>query len=878
MNPLIPAMLIAGILSTACTPDRQTPTPGIQIMNTNNTAIPEVEQVDKARYDVDAAMDASTAHKPITRYMYGEPRHYYPLLHDIDISPSPGIAGINFIHQSDGTLNIELPLRPGEAIWGGGQRLDAFNLVGRSIEVWTVDGWNALHTSYYAIPFLISSEGYGLFVNSTGLIRADIGESSPDRMTLHIPEAGADVYLFRGTPAEIAMSYTSLVGRPRRPPDWIYKPWASRNSYLGAYEIDRVVRRMRDLGMPLGVVVLEAWAESLHNFKFETRRYPDPELWIRQLHNQDVRVICWLTSSVWPGSLAHRQASERGFLVLNDDGSEHVVRWLENGRKIDFRKPEVRDWWRDLHLPLVNMGVDGFKTDGGEHMPDPFFHNQHTYYYQKAALDAFDLAGREGITFARSANPLNAGLSTYWAGDQMAEWSRLRGVVRAGLSASLAGFVFWGHDVGGYSGTPTKELYLRWLQLGVFSPILQLHGEGAREPWHFDQETLNISRFYFDVRERLLPQLITWGHHAVETGVPMLRPVVWDYPDDPRVNNLDDQYLFGPDLLIAPILDPLPLRGVYLPEGEWIDLWSGKKHTGPDTILHHANLAMFPVFARSGSESSYQNLFSEAPDLTPPPVEIALAGPKTDRGVPPVLRYWRANNDPERIVYEVRNHTSNDQVVQVQLRLPPGFSVEPAPNFSVTLAPGERQRLVWSARPPPNTPPGTHPIQILGQIGERVIRGPTVAMVISPSMKAIGLFEGGVGSIQALDGQPVNFSATYHDRNNRSLSWVDIPDSAIAEDGRIDLGQILGGDGGSTSYVHIRIPSDRARSARFLIGTGDAMTLWVNGVQIADIQAHRNVERDEDNIPARLVAGVNHVVIRISRDLGGHSLYFRMID
>ena len=874
MNLISRLILLLGLFTTACSPDRQPSTPGIPTMNTNNVETTAIEAMDATGHNA----DAPAALQAVTRYVHGDPRHRYPLLRDIDISASLDKPEVAFVHQPDGSLRITIPLEPGEAIWGGGQRLDAFNLVGRSIDIWTVDGWNELHTSYYAIPFFISSKGYGLFVNSTGLIRADIGDSSPDRLILHLPEAGADVYLFRGSPADIVLAYTSLVGRPRRSPDWIYKPWASRNSYLGAYEIDRVVRRMRDLGMPLGVVVLEAWEEGLHNFRFETRRYPEPEAWIRRLHDQDVRVVCWTTSSVWPGSLAHRQAAERDFLVLNEDGTEHVVRWLENGRKIDFRKPEARDWWRDLHLPLIAMGVDGFKTDGGEHMPDPFFHNQHTYYYQKASLDAFDLAGKEGITFARSANPLNAGLSTYWAGDQMAEWSRLRGVVRAGLSASLAGIVYWGHDIGGYSGTPTKEMYLRWLQLGVFSPIMQFHGDGAREPWHFDQEALNLSRFYFTVRERLLPHLVAWGRHAVDTGTPMLRPVVWDFPDDPRANDLDDQYLFGPDLLIAPLLDPLPLRGVYLPAGDWVDLWTGETLTGPTNLLYDANLAVLPVFARAGTESAYQDLFAEAPDLTPPPVEIVLAGPTSPRGVVPPLRYWRGNAEPERLVYEVRNHTTNDQTIRVQLRISTGFSVEPADSITMMLAPGERQRLAWSVRPPHDAPPGTHPFQIFARVGEKIIRGPTAAIVITPPMKAIGLFEGGVGSAQPMDNQPLQAAATHRGRNNRSLTWVDVPESVIHDDGRIDLGSLLGGDGGSTSYVHARIPSAHARSVRFLVGTGDAMTLWLNGTQLVDIQAHRNAERDEDSIPARLVSGVNHVVIRISRDLGGHSLYFRMVD
>jgi hypothetical protein len=230
------------------------------------------------------------------------------------------------------------------------------------------------------------------------------------------------------------------------------------------------------------------------------------------------------------------------------------------------------------------------------------------------------------------------------------------------------------------------------------------------------------------------------------------------------------------------------------------------------------------------------------------------------------------------LAYEVRNHTTENQSIQIQLLFSPGFSIETANSFTLSLAPGERQRLVWSTRPLPDARPGTHPFQLIARVGKEVIRGPSVAIVMTPPMKALGLFDGGVGSAQPLDGQPVQLGATYRGRNNRALTWVDVPHSAIHEDGRIDLGSLLGGDGGSTSYVHATIPSPRARSVRFLVGTGDAMTLWLNGQKLSEIPAHRNAERDEDSIPARLTAGINHVVIRISRDLGGHSLYFRMVD
>jgi len=814
------------------------------------------------------------------RVQVGNSTHRYELLKTITSAGKLSDQGIHSVTTQDGKIKLIIPLEKDEAIWGCGQRLDAFNLRGRKLESWTTDGWNALDTSYYAVPFFISSKGYGLFVNHPGRIEFDIGVETPDKLSIVIPDNGVELIVFRGDPATISKAYTELVGRPRSAPDWIFRLWISRNSFLGAYEVDRVVNRMSELGMPVGVVVLEAWEEQLHNFKFTTHRYPNHEKWISNLKENGVHVVCWLTSSMWPGTEVYQQAKDRDFLVLNEDGSEHVVRWLENGRKIDFRKPGAFEWWRDLHKPLVAMGVDGFKTDGGEHMPDPVFHNQHTYYYQKGSLDAFNDAGRHGVTFARSANPLNAQLGTYWAGDQNAEWSRLKAVIKGGLSTSLSGFYLWGHDIGAYTGTPTKELYIRWLQLGVFSPIMQMHGVTAREPWHFDQETVDISRFYFQVREKLLTNIIHWADLAIKEGTPILRPLVWNYPHDPMVYNLDSQFMFGPDLLVAPISDPLDMRGVYLPEGDWVDVWSGIKHTGPTSILKHAALHEIPVFARYDAFDSYRNLFADAPVRETNAITVTLAGEKNDRGIVPSLHYWKRGAEPEQIYYVVRN--SSDQVAVIETRLPatPGILVEPSTPNRFTLGPGDVQRLAYTVRPSGSLSPGTYPLRLHVRIGNGIqVNAPAVGLVISPNWKVLGLLEGSVGSDQAeIDPQKIDFNRTYAGKYGKSVSWIDIPDDALKRDGLINIEQVIGGDGYSTCYLYTTVPSTTTRKVRLLTGSGDAMTLWLNGRKILDIDGHRNSERDEDSTPVEFAAGSNHILIRISRDLGQNHLYFRVVD
>lgn len=814
------------------------------------------------------------------RLLIGHPNHRYELLKEVNAADNMDTPQIRVVESTVGKTKLVIPLARDEAIWGFGQRFDAFNVRGRTLESWTTDGWNALDTSYFAVPFYISSHGYGLFVNHPGRIEFDIGAGHPDELSIAIPDEGVELIVFKGEAATVSRAYTELVGRPRSAPDWIFRLWISRNSFLGAYEVDRVVNRMSELGMPVGVVVLEAWEEQLHNFKFTTHRYPEPEAWIRKLKERGVHVVCWLTSSMWPGSDVYHQARERDYLVLNQDGSEHVVRWLENGRKIDFRKPGSVEWWRDLHKPLVAMGVDGFKTDGGEHMPDPVFHNQHTYYYQKGTLDAFNDSGRNGVTFARSANPLNAGLGTYWAGDQLAEWSRLKAVVKGGLSTSLSGYYLWGHDIGAYSGTPTKDLYLRWLQFGVFSPIMQMHGVTAREPWHYDQETVDISQFYFQVREKLLTNIIQWAGDALTEGTPILRPLVWDFPDDVRVRNMDDEFMFGPDLLVAPMTDPLDVRGVYLPEEKWVDLWSGTTYAGATSILQKANLHQIPVFVRQRAYEEYRDLFRDAPETEQQTVTVSLAGDKNDRGIVPVLRYWKRGAEPEQVYYEVRNHLDREVVMEARLPAPSGFMVEPSTTYRFSLLPGEVQRLAYAISASGSLTPGTYPLRLqIRSLEGGNLKAPAVGMVISPAWKVIGLFDGGVGSSQpAIDPKGIHFSATHTGKHGVTVRWQDIPEDAYKSDGLINVEQVIRGDGSSTCFLYTSLTSPTARNVKFLTGTGDAMTLWLNGRELFKVDGHRNSERDEDTIVAKLAAGTNHILIRISRDLGQNHLYFRIVD
>jgi len=502
------------------------------------------------------SMSASAA-VSVWHLVKGAPAHPYPLAQPALASntwqPGAGMPGMRVEIDKTNAL-IEIALHANETLTGAGN----LNVRGTRREAWCEDSYARHDPAYFAVPFLMSSRGYGIFINCSGRVVMDCGARDPRTLRITLPEPGVDAYLFRGTPREITATYTALIGRPRPVPAWTFAPWFSRNSYMSAKEIDNVLAEGRTRGFRPGAVVLECWAESLQNFRFATDRYPNPAAWIAGLHTQGVQVVLWETPSIWTHASSYAAAVSNDFLVRNADGSELIVSWLEGGRKIDFRKPAARQWWQALHAPLIAMGVDGFKTDGGERMPDPFFHNLHPYYYQKTVLDAFTMAGRDGITFARAATPPCAGLATFWAGDQPAAWPFLPTLVRLGLDAALAGFPFWGHDIGGYAGTPSQELYVRWLQFGTFTPIMQLHGVTPREPWYFGATAERIARNCFAIRERLQPYLIATASNVYAHGAPLMRPMAWAYPQCAEAWNVTDAYLLGEALLVAPITTPAP--------------------------------------------------------------------------------------------------------------------------------------------------------------------------------------------------------------------------------------------------------------------------------------------------------------------------------
>ncbi len=820
------------------------------------------------------------------RYKNGLPTHPYPLLFDPpavtngamqpEIVSGSTLVTVGGVSITNALLTIQLA--GDEALWGFGERFDALNMRGHAIETWVVEPWGGGGKSYFAVPFFISSKGYGLFVNCTGRVKFDCGATNPEELRIWLPEAGTDVFVFHGTPREIVEQYTQLVGRPQPVPDWFFQPWISRNSYLSEYEIDRVIDKMDEYHLKAGAVVLEAWAQGLQNFKFEERRYPNPKEWIAKLHARGYHVLCWETPSLWDSASTYPEAKKNGYLVLNPDGTELRVDWLENAVKMDFRKAAARDWWTKLHEPLIEMGVDGFKTDGGERAPDPWFHNVHPYYYQRAVLDAFKALGKSnGVTFARSASAPCAGNVAFWAGDQNSTWNEFPKVVRAGVTAALSGFSLWGHDIGGYAGTPTKKLYIRWLELGAFSPIMQMHGTTPREPWFYDDETLRIAKFYFDVRAALQPYILATAKESFAHGTPILRPLLWAFPDDRATWDIDDEFLFGDDLLVAPVLGEPDDRKIYLPAGEWVDAWTKQSYSGPRTITYHADLSVIPVLIKKASIAKLDNLLPALLRDDRGEVVIDLGGATNERGIVPPQRVVRGQ-PYEKVFLAIRNRGVADVSGDVSLGLPEGFSALPGGTQHFTAPAQGEGRVAFYISWPDSLPVGSYPIETRGDFGPVPVTGPMVTLVKPPHWHVLGLFSGGVGSSNALDRAAVDLNKYYTGRDGREVHWQEVNRDAVRPDGYVDFGKVIGENGGSTCFGYATIDSPEPKRARFLVGSGDALTIWLNGQQVFQKLAHRSPLVDEDAVDVDLRQGANDVLVKISRDIGPNGLYFRVVS
>lgn len=508
-------------------------------------------------------------------------------------------------------MAISFRIKPDEAFIGCGESFTDINKRGQKLNLWMCDPKGTMNRSMYKpVPLYISSEGYGIFVHTSAPVTLDLGHSYSAAQTIYVGESLVDLFVFLGTPYEILREYTHLTGKSPVPPLWSFGLWMGRISYFTQKEVMDVAKKLRDNKIPCDVIHIDVgWFEVNWrcNYEFSKSRYPNPKEMMQKLRDDNFRVCIWQMPYFNPNNSLYEIIVEKGYAITDSDGNLPTEDAI-----IDFSNPEACKWYQGHLKKMFNMGASSIKADFGEAAPlNGAFHSgksgavEHNLYpvrYQKAIYDAGRQAGVDFMIWARSGWAGSQRYPIHWGGDSETSNDGMASSLRGGLSLGASGFTFWSHDIGGFVKKSSPELYLRWLAFGMFTSHARCHGHPPKEPWEFGQEFVNSFRKIVETRYSLMPYIYSEAVTSSCDGLPLLRALSIDYPEDPLVWNIDNEYLFGSSLLVAPIFyDKEESRYVYLPKGNWIDFQTGMAYTGGrGYIIKHEELPII-ILVKDGS-------------------------------------------------------------------------------------------------------------------------------------------------------------------------------------------------------------------------------------------------------------------------------------
>ena len=493
-------------------------------------------------------------------------------------------------------------LSPGEKLFGCGESFTQLDKRGQKVVLWANDA-NGVETGrmYKPIPFFLSNRGYGMFVHTSAPATFDFGASYGNTNALLLGDDALDLFVFLGEPKDILNEYTTLTGKPSMPPLWSFGLWMSRITYFSEDETRAVAAKLRQNRIPSDVIHLDTgWFENdwRCDYKFSTTRFKDPAKMIADLKRDGFHISLWQLPYFVPKNSLFPEILAKGLAVRDGKGNlpyEDAV--------LDFTSPATVQWYQDKIAGLLKMGVGAIKVDFGEAAPltgiyangrSGFYeHNLYPLRYNKAVADITRQVTGENIIWARSAWAGSQRYPLHWGGDSGAQDSSMAATLRGGLSFGLSGFTFWSHDIGGFAAKTPEELYRRWMPFGMLTSHSRCHGTPPKEPWEYSAAFMDDFRRADELKYRLMPYIYAQSKDASERGLPMVRALFIEYPGDPGSWQVEDEYLFGSDILVAPLMETgTSGRDVYLPPGQWIDYQTGKVHAGG---WHNIQAGQIPV-------------------------------------------------------------------------------------------------------------------------------------------------------------------------------------------------------------------------------------------------------------------------------------------
>ena len=501
-------------------------------------------------------------------------------------------------------------LAPGERIYGCGESFTSLNKVGQKVHLFVTDPQGPeTDGQYKPVPFYFSNRGYGIFMHTSAPVTCDFGASYIGAQRLFMADEQMDFFVFFGSPKDILYEYTEITGKSPMLPLWTFGTWMSRITYFSQAEGLDIAHQLRAHKIPSDVIHFDTgWfgTDWQCDYEFAHDRFPDPVGMLKQLKNDGFHTCLWQLPYFTPKNRFFSEIIQQGLHVRNADGGMPVEDAI-----LDFSNPQTVAWYQQKIAGLLRQGVSTIKCDFGEAAPyNGFYHSgrgglyEHNLYplrYNKALWEVVEREHPdEGVIWARSAWAGSQRYALHWGGDAATNNIGMLGDLRGGLSFGLSGFSFWSHDMGGFVTASPEDIYRRWLPFGFLSSHTRAHGAPPTEPWLISESFTKAFRDCAEMKYKLMPYVYAQAKDCSERGLPMVRALLVEFPDDPGAWLVEDEYMFGSQMLVAPLLESGNSRTVYLPHGQWIDYQTGRIYASGYQTIEAGSIPAI-ILVRDGS-------------------------------------------------------------------------------------------------------------------------------------------------------------------------------------------------------------------------------------------------------------------------------------